>query len=228
MRFFYKAKNIHLDSVKFMQYNLDSDKIGGNLMGTTAYHHGDLRTAMIEKGIELINSQGVGSLSLRKLAAACGVSHAAPYSHFASKEDLFSAVSKHITDKFVTVLKESLSDFGESPEGIRRMGCAYVMFFAHNPQYFTFIFNHANININFSEHSSGYEPFDLYKNTMLGLFNKISYPKELHTKTIITTWAFVHGLASIAIMQGTGSIAEWEERVYDLLSKSYFLGGSQC
>jgi len=197
-------------------------------MSNAPYHHGDLRTAMIEKAIEVINSQGVNSLSLRKLAAACGVSHAAPYSHFTNKEDLFSAISNHVTDKFVDVLKESLNGFGESPEGLRSMGCAYVMFFVRNPQYFTFIFNHANIQINFSKNPSGYEPFNLYKNTMLRLFDEIDYPQELQTKTIITTWAFVHGLASIAIMPGTGSIVEWEERTYDLLSKSYFLGGSQC
>ena len=195
-------------------------------MGNESYHHGDLRTAMIEKGIEMINSQGVNSLSLRKLAAACGVSHAAPYSHFANKEDLYSAISNHVTDKFVTVLKESLNGFNDSPEGIRRMGCAYVMFFVRNPQYFTFIFNHANIQIDFSEKPSAYEPFNLYKNTMFRLFDRISYPQELRTNTIITTWAFVHGLASVAIMPGAGSVCEWEERVYDLLSKSYFLGGS--
>lgn len=52
------------------------------------YHHKDLRNALIEKGIEIVNSEGLYSFSLRKVAAACGVSHAAPYSHFQSKEEL--------------------------------------------------------------------------------------------------------------------------------------------
>lgn len=43
------------------------------------YHHKDLRNALIEKGIEIVNSEGLHSFSLRKVAAACGVSHAAPY-----------------------------------------------------------------------------------------------------------------------------------------------------
>jgi len=176
----------------------------------------------------MINSQGVSSLSLRKLAAACGVSHAAPYSHFTNKEDLFSAISHHVINKFTTILKESLNGFNESPEGLRNTGCAYVMFFARNLQYFTFIFNHANIQIDFSKNPSGYEPFNLYKHTMFRLFDRINYPQELQTKTIISTWAFVHGLASVAIIPGTGTVREWEEKIYDLLSKSYFLEGSQC
>lgn len=195
-------------------------------MGDTAYHHGDLRTAIIEKGIEMINDRGVGSISLRRLASACGVSHNAPYSHFTNKEDLFLAISNHITDKFTAVLRESVNGYGQSPEGLRRMGCAYVMFFVRNPQYFTFIFNHANIKIDFSQQESGYEPFDFYRKTMFKLFENVGYPKELQTKTIISTWAFVHGLASVAIIRGTGSAMEWEERVPDLLSKSYFLGGN--
>ena len=63
------------------------------------YHHKDLRNALIEKGIEIVNSEGLHSFSLRKVAAACGVSHAAPYSHFQSKEELLDAMQQHITDK---------------------------------------------------------------------------------------------------------------------------------
>lgn len=53
-------------------------------MSEQSYYHGNLPTAMSEKGIELINKDGMNALSLRKVASVCGVSHAAPYSHFAS------------------------------------------------------------------------------------------------------------------------------------------------
>ena len=82
------------------------------------YHHGDLRTVMIEKGIEFINEHGAKSLSLRKIAAACGVSHAAPYSHFAGKEELLTAIEKHITEQFAAALKESVKETGATPEGL--------------------------------------------------------------------------------------------------------------
>ena len=56
------------------------------------YHHKDLRNALIETGIQLVSTEGVNAFSLRKVAAACGVSHAAPYSHFQNKEELLEAV----------------------------------------------------------------------------------------------------------------------------------------
>ena len=75
-----------------MKYNIDSVKIGGFSMAQQrqTYHHKDLRNALIETGIQLVSTEGVNAFSLRKVAAACGVSHAAPYSHFQNKEELTS------------------------------------------------------------------------------------------------------------------------------------------
>jgi len=193
-------------------------------MSTKPYHHGDLRTAMIEKGIEMINNDGVKTLSLRKVATACGVSHAAPYSHFADKEDLLTAIENHIMEKFIAILTEAIKEGGESPKGLLRMGCAYVLFFVQNPQYFSFIFSRSNIYFDFSENTDGYQPFVLYKNFMTKLFDQMAYPKELRVKTMIAHWSMVHGMASIATISGTGTLAEWEERIPDMLSKYYFLG----
>lgn len=59
----------------------------------TPYHHGDLKNALIEAGIEILSKEGVSSLSLRKVARRAGVSHAAPYAHFADKQALVAAIS---------------------------------------------------------------------------------------------------------------------------------------
>ena len=69
------------------------------------YHHKNLKNDLIEKGIELVNKNGINQLSLRKVAQACGVSHAAPYSHFSNKEELLQEMQLHITKKFTEVLK---------------------------------------------------------------------------------------------------------------------------
>ena len=72
-----------LDGVKMERYNIDSVKIfGGTVMPKKQYHHKDLRNALIEKGIEIVNSEGLHSFSLRKVAAACGVSPVS-YTHLA-------------------------------------------------------------------------------------------------------------------------------------------------
>ncbi|MBO6637398.1 MAG: TetR/AcrR family transcriptional regulator [Roseitalea sp.] len=57
-----------------------------------AYHHGDLRAKLIDAAIDCVETDGVSKLSLRKIAGQLGVSHNAPYMHFASKDALLDAV----------------------------------------------------------------------------------------------------------------------------------------
>ncbi|RPJ50498.1 MAG: TetR/AcrR family transcriptional regulator, partial [Chloroflexi bacterium] len=57
------------------------------------YHHGDLKNALIEAGIEILAKEGVNGLTLRKAARQAGVSHAAPYAHFTDKQALIAAIS---------------------------------------------------------------------------------------------------------------------------------------
>lgn len=56
------------------------------------YHHGALRTTLVKVGRELIRSEGLDAVSLRAVATAAGVSAAAPYRHFHSKDALLAAI----------------------------------------------------------------------------------------------------------------------------------------
>src|SRR5678816_1791656 len=71
------------------------------------YHHGDLRRAVVTAALETLSETQSVDFSLRELARRAGVSHNAPYKHFAEKGELLAAVSaagfelltKRITDQ---------------------------------------------------------------------------------------------------------------------------------
>ena len=71
------------------------------------YHHGDLRRALIETGIDFIKQKGEEVLSLRKIAEICGVSNAAPYAHFKSKDEFIAAIQRYIMDLFCRCIRKN-------------------------------------------------------------------------------------------------------------------------
>ena len=55
-----------------------------------------VREQLITAGIEELNAHGVAGFSLRRVAAACNISCAAPYKHFKNKEELIGAIFSYI------------------------------------------------------------------------------------------------------------------------------------
>ena len=182
-----------------------------------SYHHGNLRNALIEAGLKIINESGEDALSLRKVAAACGVSHAAPYAHFADKESLIEAIKKKVTDDFTEELERSVHAPGvtNSVEAILSMGEAYIMFFRNKPDYFNFLFNKQKIQIHTDmtkEYEDDYPPFLLFRNLIKKFFeeNHVELPADQQEIMLLKTWSAVQGLSSIASMEGVEVKTPWE------------------
>ncbi len=185
-----------------------------------AYHHGNLRNTLIDAGIALINREGEKGFSLRRVCALCGVSQAAPYSHFASKEDLLEAMKAHVIDAFTGSLANAAAAVTDQndPRVLIEMGKAYVLFFLHRPEYFTFLFSQARfvVNLSFNAGSeNSFPPFELMKGHMMRILAGI--PAERLEDMIIAMWATVHGLASIATMKNVRYDKDWESKIEDII-----------
>jgi AcrR family transcriptional regulator len=103
------------------------------------YHHGDLRRALVEAAFELVKEKGPQGITLREAARRAGVTHAAPYRHFADKEALLAAVA---VEGFTRLRAEiaSASD-GVSPADLLEvLGVAYVRFAREHPSQFRVMF----------------------------------------------------------------------------------------
>lgn len=99
-----------------------------------AYHHGDLRNALIEATVGLIPATGVRGLSLREVARAAGVSHAASYRHFRDKESLLAAVAEIGFAALGEALRRAAQSAGPDPIAtLQAAGVAYVEFAMHHP-----------------------------------------------------------------------------------------------
>jgi len=104
---------------------------------TATYHHGDLKNALIKAGIQVLAKEGVSALSLRKVARKAGVSHAAPYAHFADKQALIAAIStegyRRLYEQVATAGRQHRGDpLRQLVEG----AWAYVEFALDDPAHF--------------------------------------------------------------------------------------------
>jgi AcrR family transcriptional regulator len=105
------------------------------------YHHSDLKSDLIKKGLKILVAEGYEGFSLRKVARDCGVSQTAPYRHFKNKDELVLAIAQEAIGKFNQVLQNAVDKYpDDSQSQLKEIGCAYIEFFVNNPEYLHLIF----------------------------------------------------------------------------------------
>jgi AcrR family transcriptional regulator len=104
------------------------------------YHHGDLRSALVDTAIELIAERGVRGFSLAEASRRLGVTVAAPYRHFADRDDLLAAVAARAFGVFAAVLEAALTDDVTPAEQLAATAGAYVRFAAQHRALFDVLF----------------------------------------------------------------------------------------
>jgi AcrR family transcriptional regulator len=93
------------------------------------YHHGNLRTALIQCGLELIERKGIHALTLREIGQQLGVSRSAAYRHFKDKAALLSAIGEAGFVEFGNVVEAGRKDAGKGfAARMDAMALAYARF----------------------------------------------------------------------------------------------------
>jgi len=105
------------------------------------YHHGDLRTALVDAAVTLVEEQSPARLSLREVARAAGVSHAAPYHHFADRGELLKAAGDRCMSDFLAAQEAAVAAQGGADARLVALGEAYVGYAAAHPHAFALVFD---------------------------------------------------------------------------------------
>jgi AcrR family transcriptional regulator len=178
------------------------------------YHHGDLASDLIQKGLIILVKEGYDKFSLRQVAKACGVSQTAPYRHFKNKDELILAIAAAAVEKFNGVLQGAVDKYpGDSQSQLKEMGCAYIEFFVNNPEYLHLIFlsditkrllggqaEHAENNACIADFERTGDPFGVFLKTVERYHDEYNgraenpmSPEEL----VLYCWGLVHGISII-------------------------------
>jgi AcrR family transcriptional regulator len=98
------------------------------------YHHGDLKATILGEAAVLVAERGAAALSLRELARAAGVSHAAPAHHFTDRRGLFTALATEGFRMLADALAGARPDFLDA-------ALAYVRFAIDHPGHYAVMFD---------------------------------------------------------------------------------------
>jgi AcrR family transcriptional regulator len=115
-------------------------KISRTKPKSRTYHHGDLRRALVQAALVIVTEEQDWTFSLRELARRAGVSHNAPYGHFADKSDLLAAVAAAGMERLGEKMQAAVAGIDDPAEALLASGLAYVRFGVENPALYRLVF----------------------------------------------------------------------------------------
>ncbi len=106
-----------------------------------AYHHGNLREALIDHALALIAERGPAGFTLAEVARAVGVSGAAPYRHFPQRNALVAEIARQGFERFAAELRAAWNEGRPDPvRAIENTGRAYLAFARREPAFYAAMF----------------------------------------------------------------------------------------
>ena len=174
---------------------------------TSRYHHGNLREELLLRARAMLEAEGPSGLSLRKVAAAAGVSRTAPYHHFDSKDALLAALVEAGFQQATKQLREAVAEGGSIEERTFRLGRSYIRFALDQPHLYALMYRPAMMNR--ERHPEAVCAADCAFEVLVGQVREGietgRFAGDPHTVSL-SAWATVHGLAILLLEKlGDGS-----------------------
>lgn len=161
----------------------------------SAYHHGNLRSAIVAAALQAIGESGPAGWSLRELARRAGVSHAAPAHHFGDKAGLLTAVAAEGFELFADSLERATGD-------ILAVGVAYVRFAIDHRPYFEVMFRPELYR---ADDPGMQSARDRAAHVLVTSAGRLSPSPAQDRLTTIAAWSLAHGFAGLWL---SGSLSE--------------------
>jgi AcrR family transcriptional regulator len=166
------------------------------------YHHGNLRQALLDAALALIEAGEEQGVSLRTVAARAGVSNAAPYRHFQDREALMTAVATIGFERLLESLRRARESASEGEE-LHANAMAYVAFASKNIGLYRVMFTENHLAIRFNEElarssTAAFQELEDLVSTRLPAICGEGEAKRVAT----AIWAGLHG----AVLLATGRL----------------------
>jgi len=168
--------------------------------GPRGYHHGNLKEALVRAALELIAEKGPAGFTFADAARWAGVSPAAPYRHYRSRDALMADVAQRGFELFADALAKAWDDGRpDALVGFDRMGKAYLEFAKREPSYYSAMFEAGvPLDANPDLREASERAFGVLRSAaerLVALMPAAGRPPALMVALHI--WSMTHGIASL-------------------------------
>ena len=164
----------------------------------TGYHHGDLRAALIDAGLELTRAGGPQALTIREATRRAGVSPNAAYRHFTDREALLSAVATAILERVAARMRGPTRRRGSAEAQargrLRAVGLGYITFALDEPGWFTVAFFGSGLTA-----LAVARPYQALIEALDAMVNAGALAPQRRDGAEWPCWSAVHGFAELAL-----------------------------
>ncbi|MFL6156658.1 MAG: TetR/AcrR family transcriptional regulator [Marmoricola sp.] len=173
-------------------------------MTTTAYHHGNLREALVDAALTAVREHGPDGLAVRDLARRVGVSHNAAYRHFADRDALVAEVAERGLTALTEAGRVRLAQVHrDDPVMLARrrlfeLGRSYVAFALAEPGLFRVVFAaypQIEASPGLVDPTGDADPLAQLNSTLDGLVDVGFLDASARPGAEITCWSAVHGFS---------------------------------
>jgi len=190
-----------------------------------AYHHGELREALLESAETLLEAKGPTGLSLRKLGRQLGVTPGAPYRHFEDKDALLAALTTSGFQRLRQMMLDAQRDAADAEDRLRLAGVGYLEFASNHPELFRLMFGWMPARDVPELYESGDAAFAVLEE-VLGACEAEGLLSGHAADSVLLAWSSIHGAAFLLIDEGLKrcGLAPDPRAVSDRLHESVWSG----
>src|SRR6202034_998901 len=173
-----------------------------------SYHHGDLRRTLVDAALALVSEKQDWTFSLREVARRAGVSHNAPYHHFADKRDLLAAVAVVGFAALGERIQTATLRIANARAALVKSAVVYVTFGVENPAHYRLMFGSALVTAqegrpkavaDAGARSRAIMAEIIRRGSVAGVFDAALRRDEDLSVAVLSAWSTVHGLTMLTI-----------------------------
>ena len=175
---------------------------------TKNYHHGNLKTDLLQAALMILDEQGVDGVGIRQVARKVGVAHSAPANHFKNKQALLTALVEEIFQRLLKTIESGIHEEAVLAERVSKFCGTLLDFALRYPNRYRLMWRTDCLD---SQNPALQAAMDRIYQRLTSLLTESARQKNVDVESqAIAVWSMIHGYVSLRL---DGNLQQGRDKV---------------